>query len=687
MGELKLPEKIRERKIVQWAVAYLAAAWLVLQIADLLADNFVLSPAVVRVAAVLAGVGFFIALVLAWYHGEQDRQWASGPEILMLGALLVIAAVGVALVPRGGPVPDARVARTTSAQGIPLYPDAADPADPRSIAVLPFEDLGGDASGATFAAGVHEDVLTQLSKLGALRVTSRTSVERYADTDRAVPEIARELRVANVLEGSVRRAGGQVRISVQLIDASSDEHLWAEAYDRELTAENVFEIQGEIAERVAAALHAELSPVEREDLGRIGTGSLEALDHYHAALSYVERRGDRRADTLAVVRLERAVAADPDFFEAWAALSTARSWLVRSGLVVDAEPALRALERAEALRRGSSDFLIAEGYYAYYALGDFHRALNAFRSATAARPGDPEAAYALALVERRLGRWEDALATFGRVVSLDPRNPRVLADIAYWLQTRPERFDEALTWYDRAIEIAPDWESVRDWKFDALLWHAADTAAARAFAESSREAIPGAMADRWVASLALARHELPAAEARFRALRRTARELRGIEAFGTLSLLHYEPHPWLGLARVRRLAGDRAGAGAYADSLLAATEGIEVDSLPTGFGVRSGLLLYRALARAYRGEALPAIEDAERAVALYSGADDAMDGPIAHWAAAEVYLLAGRPDRAIESLRVVFAGFSPVGRGRLRLDPFYDPLRGDPAFEALLAGP
>lgn len=687
MGERKLPEKIRERKIVQWAVTYLAAAWLVLQVTDLLADNFGWPASVVRIIAVVAGVGFPAVLIVAWYHGEQGRQWASGPEILMLATLLVIAAIAVALVPRGATVEEPPAPRMTTARGVPRFPDADDAPDPRSIAVLPFEDLGGDASAATFAAGVHEDLLTQLSKLGALRVTSHTSVRRYADTDRPAPEIAAELRVASILEGSVRRAGDQVRVNVQLIDAASDEHLWAETYDRELTAESVFAIQGDIAERVAAALHAELSSVEREDLGRVGTESLEALDEYHAALSYIERRGDRRADTLAVAHLERAVEADPGFFEAWAALSTTRSWLVRSGISVDPEPALRALERAEALRRGSSDYLLAEGYYAYYALGDFHRALNAFRSAAAARPGDPGAAYALALVERRLGRWEDALDTFGRVVSLDPRNPAVLADIASWLQTHPERFEEALSWYDRAIAIAPTWESLRDWKFDALLWHAADTAAARAFAAASRSAVPEAAADRWAASLARARRDLPGATARLRARRRTASALRTVEAFGSLSLLYYEPHPWLSLARIRYLAGDPAGARAYADSLLAATAAIDVDSLPTAFGFRSSLLLHRALAHAYRGETLPAVEDAERAVALYSVADDAMDGPIAHWTAAEVYLLAGRPDRAIATLRLVFARFSPIGRGRLRLDPMFDPLRGDPEFDALVAGP
>ena len=684
---MKLRERIRQRKVVQWALAYLAGAWLVIQVADLVAPNLGGSTAIVRVTTVLAAAGFLVVLVLAWYHGEEGRQWASGPELLMLATLLVVAAVAVAVVPRGEPPEDGAAGRTTTAAGVPILPRAGGRVDPRSIAVLPFDDPGGDAAGEAFAAGVHDDLLTQLSGLGALRVTSRTSVRRYAGSRRTVPEIAGELGVANVLEGSVRRAGNQVRISVRLIDAGSDEPLWAEAYDRELTAGNVFAIQGEIAERVAASLHAEPGPVERGDLGRAGTESLEALDHYHAALWYLVRRGDRDADTLAVMRLERAVEIDPGFFQAWVALTGARSWLVRTGMSTDPEPARRALERAESLGRGASDLLLAQGYYAYYALGDFHEALNAFQSAAAARPGDPETSHALALIQRRLGRWDDALATFGRVVDLDPRNPRVLADVALTLQTRPERVREALSWYDRAIEIAPEWESVRDWKFSSLLWNAADTAEAREFARRSRGAISAAAAGRWAAWLAVIRRDLPAARSHLRTLRGAGPALSAPNELGGLDRLESSPHPWLALARVRHLAGDVAGARAYADSLLAATEGFEVDSLPTAFGIRSALLLYRATAHAHRGEPLLAIEDAERAVALYSGADDAMQGPVAEWQIAEVYLLAGRPDRTIETLRRVFARPTVLGRYRLGLDPFFDPLRGRPEFEALLVEP
>ncbi|CAN5869194.1 adenylate/guanylate cyclase domain-containing protein [soil metagenome] len=279
------------------------------------------------------------------------------------------------------------------------------------LAVLPFENLSGDEATQPFVLGVHDDLLTHLSRIGTIKVISRTSVMGYEGSTKSVPEIAKELGATTVLEGGVQRSGDRIRMNVQLIDARTDEHLWAEQYDRTLTAEDVFAIQAEIAEQIAGALATTLTPEHKADLARAPTEDLEALDLYYQGIAYYRSRGGygfesaRQAET----SLAAAVEADPGFADAWAALAMARGWQLRNGVSTDTTEAREALDRAVALAPEARETTLAEGVYLYYAKADFAAADERFQAALARWPDDVELLGWRSLVVRRLGRWEEAL--------------------------------------------------------------------------------------------------------------------------------------------------------------------------------------------------------------------------------------------------------------------------------------
>ncbi|HSG48029.1 MAG TPA: hypothetical protein VLA43_09475, partial [Longimicrobiales bacterium] len=235
--------------MAHWALAYFGGAWLTLQGADILADQFHWPLRLQQSITVILVVGFLVTVVLAWYHGEKGHQRFTTPEILILGAILLAAAGTLRMVRPSPPESDALIPWQTR----PVSP-------PTVVAVLPFHNLSADPRDDFLASGLHEDILTQLSQVSALTVISRRSVLRYADTDRNLRVVGAELGARSLLEGSVRRDGNRLRVTVQLIDAVTDAHVWAETYDRPLG--DVFELQAEVAGRIAQALEATLTPSE-----------------------------------------------------------------------------------------------------------------------------------------------------------------------------------------------------------------------------------------------------------------------------------------------------------------------------------------------------------------------------------------------------------------------------------------
>jgi len=306
--------ELRKRGVFRVGVAYGVIAWLLAQVADIVLDAFPAPDWVMRAILLMLALGFPLALLLAWafemtpegIKREQDVERNAPRGRRHLGALsIVVLTLAVALFvldrfvwTAGGPAP-----------GV----------DRRSVAVIPFENLSGDDANVPFTSGVHDDLLMQLSKIGAIKTISRRSVLQYRDTTKTVPEIASDLQVATILAGGVQRSGDRVRINVRLIDAATDEPLWAETYDRQLSASNIFAIQSEIARSIAEALRATLTAGEQQRLAAVPTRNLEALDSYFLGKQLLEERTLRSLQA-AVAYFEKVVELDPDFARAWLVL-------------------------------------------------------------------------------------------------------------------------------------------------------------------------------------------------------------------------------------------------------------------------------------------------------------------------------------------------------------------------------
>ena len=304
-------DRLRRRKVMQWGIAYAAGAWGLLQGLSYVVATFHWPVRIQQLATVLLLIGVPIVLVVAWYHGDRGERRVTRTELAILTLLFLI---GGGLFWRfqhsSQSAPAAAVATTTTS--VPAALDAPS-ADARpSIAVLPFDNRSRVEDDIFFVDGIHDDILTQLSKLSALTVISRTSVERFRDTKLPIKEIARQLGVTSILEGGVQRGGERVRINVQLIDAATDAHLWAETYDRELTAANLFGVQSEVATAIAGALKATLTADEKARVDAVPTQNLEAWEAYQLGRQRMARRS---SESLAEAEqfFRKAVALDPQF--------------------------------------------------------------------------------------------------------------------------------------------------------------------------------------------------------------------------------------------------------------------------------------------------------------------------------------------------------------------------------------
>ena len=279
--------RLRRRKVVQWGIAYAAGAWGLLQGLAYVTATFHWPEQFQQLTSLALLIGLPVVLVLAWYHGDRGQQRVSTPEFAILTLLLLLGGGAFWYYQRASDA--GKDAAPTASVVHPAASPAVSDARP-SIAVLPFENRSRRAKDAYFVDGIHDDILTQLSKVSALRVISRTSVEQFRDTKLSMKAIADQLGVTKILEGGVQRAGDRVRINVQLIDASTDTHVWAESYDRELTAANIFSIQSEIATAIAGALRATLTPAERAQASVVPTRSLEAWEAYQLGKQRMAKR-------------------------------------------------------------------------------------------------------------------------------------------------------------------------------------------------------------------------------------------------------------------------------------------------------------------------------------------------------------------------------------------------------------
>lgn len=441
--------KLRRRKMVQWGLAYAAAAWGLAQGLAHLVATYHWPEWVQQVGTLLLLIGLPFALVLAWYHGEKGEQRVGWSELAILSLLLLLG--GGALWFYG------RSYESMPAAAAPAVPLATSSASEvrASIAVLPFENRSNVQEDAFFVDGIHDDILTKLSQFSALRVISRTSVERFRDTNLGIRQIAQQLGVNHILEGGVQRAGGRIRVTVQLIDATSDTHLWAETYDRELSAGDIFAIQSEVAARIAGSMQATLTATEKAGLAAVPTQSLEAWETYQIGMQRMATR-NVAATAEAERFFRKAIDLDPAFALAYTGLaSSLLNQAQYGGLPYGATLAKADAEVEKALRL---DPALAEawGLSAFIAgeRGQRAQAESRYRRAIELDPNDAGLRGRHSVTLQWLGNLDEALVEARLMAERDPLSAAANSHLGSVLKASGD-FASALASYRRAIEIDP----------------------------------------------------------------------------------------------------------------------------------------------------------------------------------------------------------------------------------------
>lgn len=425
-------------------IAYLVAAWLLAQVADLVLDVIGAPNIVLRSLVAILALGLIPTVIFAWVYEmtpegvkkaseiDQDRSITrqTGRKLEIATIVLLLAAIAVVAVDRYLPVRHASQpapAATRSVPGEPARPAGASAPKPATaIAVLPFANRSNQQDDLYFTDGIHDDLLTQLAKVRDLTVISRTSVMEYRDTRKNLREIGDELNVGTILEGGVQKVGDRVRINAQLIDVATDRHLWAETFDRDLTAENVFELQSEIARRIVDAVAVELSPEEERLLAEVPTRNLAAYEAYLRAREvFYGANYTRSQEVAALPLLERAIELDPGYVDAHVMLASIYAQQYWRGIDTSDEllqKYRRTIDLANRLDPGSPSALRARANYHYRVENDYQRSLELLEQAREAAPGNVDIHGDIGFSLRRLGRWEEAIASIGRALELDPSN-------------------------------------------------------------------------------------------------------------------------------------------------------------------------------------------------------------------------------------------------------------------------
>src|SRR3989475_896536 len=432
--------ELQRRKVYRVAAAYIIAAGFIIQIGSAIFPAWELPNWTLRLVVVLLLVGFPVALILAWAYDvtpQGIQVTAKVPGVHWRRNIITLLAAGLAV---------------SAVAGFFLFPRASGRNVEKSIAVLPFQSLSDEKENAYFADGMQDDILTNLSKIGDLKVISRMSVMAYrGDAVRNAREIGKALGVATLLEGSVRRIGNRVRVNVQLINANNDEHIWAEDYDRDLT--DVFAIQTDLAQKIASALQAKLSPTEKARLDNRPTQNPDAYLLFVQAHDYATRMDIFRDTTLKAEPLfEQAIKLDPNFALAFAGLSLVESWIYHS---FDPTPSRREKARRNAdealrLQPDLPEGHLALGFSYYYGDRDYERALAEFDIARRALPNESEAYFAIGAIQRRQGKWAESTANLEKAATLDPKNTSVLTNLIFSYMAQRD-FETASKILDRVI--------------------------------------------------------------------------------------------------------------------------------------------------------------------------------------------------------------------------------------------
>jgi TolB-like protein/class 3 adenylate cyclase/Tfp pilus assembly protein PilF len=546
----------------------------------------------------------------------------------------------------------------------------------KSIAVLPFENLSNEKENAYFADGVQDEILTGLSRVADLKVISRTSVMQYkAGPKRNLRELATDLGVVHVLEGTVQRAGGRVRVNAQLIDARTDSQLWAERYDRDVA--DVFAIESELAGKIVAQLQAKISPSEKAAIEQKPTADLTAHDLYIRAKTLIATAifSTPQAESLseAVRLLNEAIEHDPAFALAYYQLAHTHDLIYFTGTdhtparLAMADAAIQSLAR---LRPNSGEAHLALAAHLYWGYLDYDRARKELSLAQETLPNEPLAFVLAGFIDRRQGRWDQSTKSLERAVEIDPKNPVVLQQIARTYDSLRRYADEERV-YDRAIAVTPKDAALRAARAEVELnWHADPRllmSTIEAFvAQDSSEAKHLAFV--WVRG-ALCKRDYDAAR----------RALTALPMDGCYDDTIPIPRFWCE-GVVAQLRGDKAAASAAFSNTRAEGAKLVADQPDYAEG-----LCVLGMADAALGHKDEAIREGRRAVELISVSKDAIRGPLLIQYLAVIYAWTGEKDLALEQLSVAARMPSHLSYGHLRLHPYWDPLRGDPRFEKIVA--
>jgi TolB-like protein/Flp pilus assembly protein TadD len=677
--------ELKRRNVYKVAVAYAVVSWLLIQIATQVFPFFEIPNWAVRLVVLILILGFPVALILAWAfeitpEGIKRAEDVSPNESITrkTGRKLAGITIAVTVVAAGlfvfqlfrAKLMSQSVSVTTQASGSIAVPE-------KSIAVLPFENLSSDKENAYFADGVQDEILTDLAKVADLKVISRTSVMQYRNaTARNLREIGQQLGVAHVLEGSVQRAEEKVRVNTQLINARTDAHEWAENYDRPIN--DVFAIQSEIAKAIAAQLQAHLSPSEQAAIAQAPTKDVVANDLFVRARALddmANNPGAKQYLLQGVSLLEEAVRRDPKFVLAYCLMCEIQLdlyWYGFDHTTARLEQGRAALQAAERIQPDAGEVHAQNGLFAYHGFRDYKTAQAEFELARQTLPNSSRLYLYLGSVARRQARWDDALKSFDRAVELDPRN-FVVAEEAGFTYGGVGRTADAVRLLKRAVELSPKDYFARIALAQWPYFSRADLKPLRQqlneFREEGAEATSNA-AEAFV-TCALDERDRAAAE---QALSYVPEEgiVNDVENFQL-------PRGWFVGLVARAFADNNVAQTAFAAAR--AIEAKIVQEQPDYAPAWSML----GLIDAGLGRKADAIAEGRRACELLPLSKDSWEGPSYVINLAIIYSWLGEKDRAIEQLALSVNNPSGITYGELKLQPYWDSIRGDPRFEKIVA--